>query len=390
MFRRTFQLDALKSFGIERRSWGGARWGQAVNLGFNVSSSIVLFSAFTIELLILLRARYVGDLLKVVDLPDSIRKRHPRATPLVGGLAIMVPLLLWTGAALLLGHASDEKFEQAIFLCGAGATLVGFADDQSSTSPASRMLSLFVLSTIALVLTPQLLPAAINWGSFAPFVLSPWMSYGLIALAMAGFVNAVNMADGQNGIVTGMFVIWSICLTLTSGHVAQGIAQVLFAASVMAFLFNMAGRIFLGDAGTYGVTFVFGILTIEAHNSGAVSAETVAVWFFIPVMDCLRLIISRVLKGVAPSDGDRNHFHHRLQDLVGKTYGLIIYLGAVGSSSLMATLVPRLSVVCLLLLSAFYFGLTWLDAEFGFGQAAAATVDAERSGAATQGNAGDS
>ena len=101
-------------------------------------------------------------------------------------------------------------------------------------------------------------------------------------------------------------------------------------------------------------------------------------------------MVSRVLRGVAPSDGDRSHFHHRLQDLVGKTYGLIIYLGAVGSSSLMTALVPRLSVVCLLLLSAFYFGLTWLDAEFGFGQAAAATVDAERSGAATQGNAGDS
>jgi len=109
-----------------------------------------------------------------------------------------------------------------------------------------------------------------------------------------------------------------------------------------------------GRWGTYGVTFVFGILAINAHNTGAVSAETVAVWFFIPIVDCLRLMISRVRRGQAPSEGDRNHFHHRLQDVFGTTYSCIIYLGAVGASSLMATLVPKLSLVCLALLCAFY------------------------------------
>ncbi|HET9801841.1 MAG TPA: MraY family glycosyltransferase [Candidatus Acidoferrum sp.] len=300
------------------------------------------------------------------------------ATPLVGGLAIMVPLLMWIGAVLLSGHAGDLRFEQAIFLCGAGATLVGFADDQSSISPSSRILLLFVLTTIALVIAPQLLPATINWSNLAPYVLAPRMAYGLIALAMVGFVNAVNMADGQDGIVTGMFVIWAACLTMVSGQVSQNIAQVLLVGSIIVFLYNIAGRVFLGDAGTYGVTFVFGILAIQAHNSGAVSAETIAVWFFIPIMDCLRLMVTRVRKGAIPSDGDRNHFHHRLQDLVGKTYGLVIYLGAVGSSSLVTALVPRLSLLCLLLLGAFYFGLILLDPEPGFETAAPATADIDR------------
>jgi UDP-GlcNAc:undecaprenyl-phosphate GlcNAc-1-phosphate transferase len=125
----------------------------------------------------------------------------------------------------------------------------------------------------------------------------------------------------------------------TTSGLPQDLAFVLFVSCTIALAFNLLGRVFLGDAGTYGVTFVFGILAINAHNTGAVSAETVAVWFFIPIVDCLRLMISRVRRGQAPSEGDRNHFHHRLQDVFGTTYSCIIYLCAVGASSLLATLV---------------------------------------------------
>lgn len=334
-----------------------------MNLLSSSASSAILFGALIAEFLILFYARNIGELLEIMDHPDSVRKHHSRVTPLVGGLAIMIPLLSWIGAILVSGHSGNEKLALAILLCGAGATLVGYADDQSSTSPSSCLLSLFLLTAFALVIAPELLPTHLNWGNFEPLALAPWMAYGLIAVAMAGFVNAVNMADGQNGIVTGMFVVWSVCLMTVTGGLTQNVSQVLFETSLIAFLFNMVGRAFLGDAGTYGVTFVFGLLAIRAHNGWGVSAETIAVWFFIPIMDCLRLIFTRALQGVAPSDGDRNHFHHRLQDRVGKTYGLLIYLGAVGTSSLIASLMPRLSIVCLLLLTAFYLSLALINSE---------------------------
>ena len=330
---------------------------------FRVGSGAVLFGALIAEFLILAHAQRIGEVLDVMDHPDPFRKRHPRITPLVGGLAIMVPLLFWSGATFMLGGGDDERLQLAILLCGAGATLLGYADDQSSTSPSSRLLSLFLLTTIALVIAPQLLPVRLNWQNFPSVTLEPWMAYCLIAIAMAGFVNAVNMADGQNGIVTGMFVIWSACLMAVTGGFAQHLSQLLFFASVLVLLFNMAGKVFLGDSGTYGVTFVFGLLAIQAHNAWGVSAETVAVWFFIPIMDCVRLMISRALNGLAPSDGDRNHFHHRLQDRVGRNGGLIIYLSAVGGPSFVAAFVPRLSILCLLVLVVFYVSLALIASE---------------------------
>jgi len=319
----------------------------------------VLFGALIMELLILLRASDIGNKLSVVDYPDSGRKRHLRATPLVGGLAIVAAVLLSAAASFAGARSANTTLNLAVLLCGGGATLVGYADDQSSTSPSSRILILFLLSAIALVICPQLLPSVIHWGHFQRWALAPWLSYALIAVAMAGLVNAVNMADGQNGIVIGMFVIWSVCLMAATSGQEQSLSLVLLLSCAIALIFNMLGRVFLGDAGTYGVTFIFGILAIMAHNSGAITAETLAVWFFIPIVDCLRLMISRMRRGQAPSNGDRNHFHHRLQDIFGTTYSCIIYLGAVAGSSISTTLMPKLSVVCLILLGMFYVILMW-------------------------------
>lgn len=319
-----------------------------------------LFGALMIALLILTNAGFVGEKLGVMDRPDGVRKTHKQITPLVGGLAIMTSLILWAAGMLALGGNLDRKFLMAVALCGAGVTLVGYADDQSSTSPSSRLLSLFLFATVALVIDPDLVPASLNWGSFVPTAIPVWFAFVFVAVAMAGFVNAVNMADGQNGVVLGMYTIWAACLMIVTNGTSATVAQVLFETAFVTFLFNMTSRVFIGDSGSYGISFVYGLLAIRAHNHWGVSAETIAVWFCIPVLDCLRLMVQRALQGQVPSDADRDHFHHRLQDRVGKPIGLAIYLGVVGVSSLVASLMPSLSLVCLVVLSGFYFSFAWL------------------------------
>jgi len=333
-----------------------------MQLGLQGPNGTILFGALMASLLILVNARSIGEYLGIMDHPDTGRKRHEQVTPLVGGLAIMAGVGLWCAAALLWTDGLNRSVTLAVVLCGLGATLVGYADDQSSTSPSSRILSLFLLSSIAMVIDPSLIPVHLVWGSFDPTPLPQWLAFIFIAVAMAGYVNAVNMADGQNGVVTGMYVIWAACLLFATGGTTAAISQVLLETVLATFLFNMAGRVFLGDSGTYGVTFIFGILAIQAHNRWGVTAETITVWFFIPVMDCIRLMISRALQGQVPSAADRNHFHHRLQDRVGRSLGLAIYLGVVGASSVVASLFPHLALLCMVLLAAFYFSFAWLTA----------------------------
>jgi UDP-GlcNAc:undecaprenyl-phosphate GlcNAc-1-phosphate transferase len=139
--------------------------------------------------------------------------------------------------------------------------------------------------------------------------------------------------------------------------------MVLFVLSSVVLCFNLMGKLFLGDAGTYGVTFAFGLLATAIHARGYASLETIIVWFFIPVADCLRLMITRALKGASPMHGDRDHFHHRLNDKFGRDYGLAVYWAAVAIPSAIATLEPKFALVALVCLTAFYFSCTGVSEQ---------------------------
>jgi UDP-GlcNAc:undecaprenyl-phosphate GlcNAc-1-phosphate transferase len=316
---------------------------------------IALVGAF----LICLCAMQIGRAMGVLDHPDAGRKLHHLPTPLVGGIAILVPLFFWCLAIILSGML-DHSILRTILLCGTGVSLIGFADDQSNTSPFARTASLAPFLAIAISLDPRLVSTTLNWGNFAPTAISFWPCVLLLSLALVGLINSVNMADGQNGISLSMFITWSGCLALVGVETISAIALVILLTSICVLGFNLNSKLFLGDCGSYGVSFVIGILTIAAHNQGHLSIETLAVWFFIPMVDCLRLIISRSLKGGSPFKGDRNHFHHHLSDRMGKNWGLILYAGAVATSSLVSTLAPELALGILALLATFYCSFAWL------------------------------
>jgi UDP-GlcNAc:undecaprenyl-phosphate GlcNAc-1-phosphate transferase len=316
--------------------------------------------AVATALIICASATTIGQFLHVMDHPDSARKIHRQPTPLVGGIAILIPLLVWLGGALAAGAIKDQQFASMIILCAAGVGLAGFADDQTGTTPLSRILALLVFLGVALALMPGLIAHSLNWGSFEPTPLPPVVYAGVIAVTFAGIVNAVNMADGQNGLVPGMFVIWSLCLVLAGDPLVTPVAAVIAAAGIVVLVFNIRAKLFLGDCGSYGVTFALGLLALTAYAHGRITIETVTVWFYIPVADCLRLIITRRWEKRSPFAPDTNHFHHRLQSKLGVQYGLVAYLACVAGTSLLAVLEPRFSLVCLIVLTAVYFSFAFL------------------------------
>lgn len=166
------------------------------------------------------------------------------------------------------------------------------------------------------------------------------------------------MTDGQNGLLTGLFLIWAICLSLVSSAESY-CSLILLGAAAIVFLFNLPGRLFLGDCGSYGVTFVIAILSIRAHASGAVTVATVIAWFFVPVTDCLRLMITRRLSGRSPLSADRDHLHHRLQASFGTNAALAIYLGAVAGTAIVAAALPAVAPLSIAALVIFYGWAIW-------------------------------
>ena len=97
------------------------------------------------------------------------------------------------------------------------------------------------------------------------------------------------------------------------------------------FVFNMMGRLFLGDGGAYAIATAIGLLAIMVYNTPgihtlrAISADQLVLLFVVPVADSFRLTYKRLRQGRSPMSADRDHLHHHLQDRFGWPAGLLVY-----------------------------------------------------------------
>jgi UDP-GlcNAc:undecaprenyl-phosphate GlcNAc-1-phosphate transferase len=306
-----------------------------------------IFAVLT--LLICLRADRIGEWLGVMDRPDGSRKLHQRPTPMVGGTAVAAPLSLV--AALLAWLTDLGPLYLVVAALTAALWLLGLADDRRTLRPSVRLtLSLFAATT-ALWAVPDLQVGYLRFSFLGEALFLGGWAIPFTLLCLVGLQNAVNMADGKNGLVTGMLLIWTGLVALYAPSHLAGLLWALAAMLAVVLGFNLAGRLFLGDAGTYALAVLVGLLGIYTYNVGfdRLPADMVALWFLVPVVDCLRLIVWRGLQGRSPFAGDRNHLHHHLERLMPWRWGLPCYLALIALPALAATQAPQLTLLWALL-----------------------------------------
>lgn len=314
-----------------------------------------------ITVAVCLFARALGDWLQVIDHPDSERKTHSGPTPQVGGIAVMAAMAVWAISELLWGAPANAGFYFALLLCGGGVAIVGFMDDQHTISASSRLFLLGIFSVITLRLDPVLAADRIHLAAWGWIATPPLLLPALTVLALSGFSSAVNMTDGLDGLVLALVCVWSLCLAWIGTPEISSAAAVIAASSAITMLYNLRGRLFLGDCGAFAVAFVVGIFAIRAHNVGKLPLETALVWFYLPVLDCLRLIPLRLGRHRSPFKPDREHFHYRLSARLGDNWAIAVYAGTVGVTSFMTTILPQLFFLALALASTVYFGFLLAD-----------------------------
>jgi UDP-GlcNAc:undecaprenyl-phosphate GlcNAc-1-phosphate transferase len=323
--------------------------------------------ALTLALVVGIAARPLGEALGLLDFPDTDggRKRHDQITPLVGGLAVAGATF---AAALLAGRMAlaPAPALHLFWLAGAIAAMffIGAFDDRFHLSPGVRLTAALAVLLLVTSNAPDFSLAFLRFaGQDQLMVLGPWGD-AFSLLCLLGLLNAVNMADGKNGIVLGMGLIWTVVL---AAHMPAEMLPVLVAAGValaVMWCFNMTGRLFLGDGGSYAISALFGLLAIYAYNHDfeAMRAGDVAVMFAIPVFDTMRLMAARLLQRRSPFEGDRDHLHHHLHARIGWPIGLWVYLGIVALPNAGALLWPAAGWLWLILAFVLYvtvMAATW-------------------------------
>jgi UDP-GlcNAc:undecaprenyl-phosphate GlcNAc-1-phosphate transferase len=320
-------------------------------------------------------AKPVGRLLGVIDYPDGGRKSHARPTPMVGGIALMVPLLL-VALAEASWHFPAFGIFPTLLLVGGGFLLLGWYDDRHHVAPAVRLLISTALFGAVILLQPDLALTSLDFGGFV--VIPLWaVAFPFTVLCLVGLQNAINMADGMNGLLIGLSMFWTACLLAYAPDELQLYLIFMLLGLVILLLYNVAGALFLGDAGSYAIGGTIGILMIYCYHraDGDLPVLTVVLWLIVPVADCLRVMAMRARQQRSPLEPDKNHLHHRLARHWRWPICLAIYLALVIIPGSIGARWPDLSLAMVGLSLGGYGGLLLLTQIRRVGGLAAAARD---------------
>lgn len=342
----------------------GARHPQVVRLwrctvltiNYSAYSALLPPICSAITLWLCLGADPIARYAKLLDVPGG-RKSHRQPTPLMGGVCLLVGFYPWVALWTLLGPGADVVPQLTIIACSALLTLLGIFDDRRHLPASFRLLSCAVLISLTLFIVPDLVLQQISWNYGTGAVGLPVGRFAYSALCIVALIQAANLADGKNGLLIGLSLAWVYFLM---GELPTGMSPMLLALTgvlIVLLSFNLSGRLFLGDGGSYGLATFIGLMALLTANSPAsdASSDQIALIFLLPVIDMLRLIIVRVSQGRSPFAGDRDHLHHHLLAAFGWPGGLVVYLMTATLPSFIAAAAPRHTLSLIAMTVVAYF-----------------------------------
>jgi UDP-GlcNAc:undecaprenyl-phosphate/decaprenyl-phosphate GlcNAc-1-phosphate transferase len=353
----------------------------------------ILLIAAAVTYLLTPLVRRFAQRIKAQHAPRE-RDVHKEPTPLIGGLAMyggMVAALLVAERLTYLQQAfPSSRTVNGLLAAGGLLVIIGIIDDRFGMSALQKAAGQVAAGGI-LAWSGTYLPWLPLPGGES-FVLEPDLSYTLTILLIVITINAVNFIDGLDGLAAGVvgiaglaFFIYSYTLSNSIDLPSQSVPAVASAVLVgmcAGFLphnFHPA-RIFMGDTGAMliGLLLAYGPIssTLSLDPSVLVSNHPLhhplnrfptilpillpLAILVIPYTDLVLAVIRRTARGKSPFSPDREHLHHRLQNM-GHSHRqsvLLMYLwaalfsGAVVGLSVVRTQLVWLAAVTLAALIA--------------------------------------
>ena len=242
---------------------------------------------------------------------------------------------------------------------------MGFLDDRRSLSPLLKLLFGTALVFTSLSILPTLVVEQFDFSFLRePVPLAPF-AIAFSVLVVVGMMNAINMLDGMNGLANGLCLIWTLFLLVYAPPEIFFLLVLLSLCLFVSLVFNLAGKLFLGNSGSYALGLTVALLTIYTYNKSPVRlpADVVVVWFIVPVLDCLRVMLIRALQRRSPMSADTDHLHHRLQRLLPKRWVVITIWAVVTIPGLAVMVLPSWTLAAVLAATGVYAGLLVLSSD---------------------------
>ena len=272
----------------------------------------------------------LSNKLGAMDKPDE-RKLHDNAIPVLGGIVIFLTFII----CFLVLIPLDKVFQS--FMAGLLVIFItGLVDDIWHLNPLLKFTGeitsalLFILmSDISIISFGDLVgTGSIYTGKYA---------IPVTVFCMVGVMNALNFADGLDGLAGGISAIACIflaCFAWLCGSFSYLLMLLILLGSLLGFLYfnRYPAKIFMGDTGSLVLGYILSAICIllvqKTHCSSPVLPVSMAIVMGLPIVDALVIMANRILHGRNPFSPDNSHLHHRLL-LIGFSHEktvLVVYL----------------------------------------------------------------
>lgn len=267
----------------------------------------------------------------LVDMPNSApHKQHVVPTPIAGGIALYVSLLLttwWTGIY-------RDTSLIAMYIAALPVFIFGLWDDFREISPLLKLIgqSLAVIILISMGVSIKVFESPEFFYSF-PGQINVYLDWFLTYLWIVGITNAFNFVDSMDGLalgLAGLATTFFILVTLDAGQpfLSQQSALLLGACIGLYFFNSPPARLFMGDSGAQTLGFVLAVLAIAYRPLGAFQSSSWVVPIMllgVPIFDAVLVVFSRIRRGKPIYSASTDHTYHRLVAL-GWTSGKAVLI----------------------------------------------------------------
>ena len=256
---------------------------------------------------------------RLTDNPNA-RKVQERPVPVMGGTVIMLTICV-TSIIVNLFYDLGNLFP--VLCVMAILYIFGMLDDIIGLSWQFK-LGMQVLSILLLYFGTDVGVHSL-YGLFGIGVLPKWIECLLTLYTGLLLLNAVNFADGIDGLASGMGLMAGIVMgywNYRHGYETQAILSFVMVGIMLTFfifnVFSKRYKMYMGDSGSLVLgLFMFLIACPEPALVAAREflVDDYIVSFLIALLsaiifDLLRVATARILKGKSPFHPDRTHLHH--------------------------------------------------------------------------------
>jgi UDP-GlcNAc:undecaprenyl-phosphate GlcNAc-1-phosphate transferase len=259
------------------------------------------------------RSNKIGLKKQITSLP----RWASQTKPILGGVSFYFVMLIGLFVSIVWFSGEYNFFNVyniVLFFSITIGFVMGLADDLLNTSPYFKFIMQFVVALIF-----------IFSGYYIKFFDNIWLNYFTTVVWVVGIMNSINMLDNMDAITTSvsLVIIAGISfISIVTANFEYGIIPYVILPALIAFLnFNWhPSKMYMGDNGSQLLGALLagaGIFFVWNHEFAPSVTKfdtvlSVALMFILPLTDTTTVTINRLLKGVSPFKGDKNHTTHNL------------------------------------------------------------------------------